>query len=149
MTEERSKKVLERRFVKEINPVGKRLLWTRAKLGLSAKQVALEADVPPSTYCGRENGVRTGMHEEVLVIATILDAHWQSKFKEHFPSFNGKEVRKISVLWILYGGDPYAEEYDAIIDGLKAEIREKEMMHAQTEAQLRSQLNMFADMELK
>lgn len=145
----RGERVAEKRFIRESNNCGRRIEWARRILGLLQKEIALEAEIPMSTYCGREAGVRTGMYEEFFLIAGALDRYWQKKFKgKDYPKFEGKSIPAITVHWILFGTDATTDHMQDVIDQLKEEAREREAEARRTEMELTAQLCIFADQTL-
>lgn len=89
--------------LRNLNDVGERLRWVRTNLGLNSYDVATKAGIPVSNYYGREQGVRTYYIEEYLVIAEFFNQHWIEKFTEKFPEYNGTPIKKIHVLWVMFG----------------------------------------------
>jgi transcriptional regulator with XRE-family HTH domain len=141
---DRAQKILQKRIAKDVNNVGRRIEWARRLLGLLQKQVAIDAQIPFSTYCGREAGVRTGMHEEILLIAQVLDREWQKKFTERtYPKFNGTVIKDITPMWLLFGGDSSKEHLETAIQDLRRELAEKEAEHNRREMEMTAQLCLF------
>lgn len=89
--------------LRTLNNIGDRIKWARKALGLNAYETASSIGISPSNYNGRENGVRTYYHEEYMLIADFFNQRWQEKFTKQFPEYNGSPVKKIHVLWIMFG----------------------------------------------
>lgn len=89
--------------IRSLNDVADRIKWTRKKLGLNTTEAAREMNMPASNYYGREQGVRTYYFEDYLTISEYFNQKWREMFKDNFPSYRGNEVRKIHVLWIMFG----------------------------------------------
>lgn len=86
-----------------LNDLGKRIQWVRKKLELNLSDVSKDTGIPASNYYGREQGVRTYYFEEYLILAEYFNSKWSSKFNNHFPKYNGNQIKKIHVLWIMFG----------------------------------------------
>jgi len=143
----RLKRMLEKKSVKEINNIGKRLAWCRIKLGLSKKDVALGTSIPESSYHGREEGLRTDYTEEYLVLAAFFNELWQKKYKTAFPMYEGREVYQITPMWIQYGSDDALENAHQIISDLKRQNQELELRQIQQEMEHKRQLDMFRSLD--
>jgi transcriptional regulator with XRE-family HTH domain len=141
-------RVEEKRTVKQLNHVGKRITWCRETLEMTQRNVCEATGIPPSSYCGREGGIRTDFIEEFLVLAVFFDREWQRKFSSPYPYFNGQEVRKITPSWLMYGSDELAKNAELLIQEFKIKLQEIEHEHWQREAEMKRQLSMFAEEEL-
>lgn len=145
----RRKRVDERRAVKELNNIGKRLCWLRLKLGLTQKEISLATDIPNASYNGREAGVRTDYNEEYIVLATFFNVIWQSKYKsKNYPLYEGSEVKKITPMWLQYGSDDTEKDHEMIITGFKEKILQIQKDHFEREQALKRQLTMFEDFKV-
>ena len=139
----RENRIQEKRTVKDLNPIGKRLEWIRNKLELTQRQVCEATGIPASSYCGRECGVRAELVEEYLVLATFYNQHWQKKYTHAKPYYQGEEIKKITIEWILFGRNDVEANAQAIIDEYQMRIKELEEAFYQKEAMLLNQLEMF------
>jgi transcriptional regulator with XRE-family HTH domain len=140
----RSSRVMEAKAVKDLNPIGKRIEWVRRKLELSQRQVCDATKIPASSYCGREAGVRAILAEEYLVLAVTFDRLWRQRFKDAYPSYEGEEIKRISIQWLLFGYDDVSSNAEAIIQEYQVRIKEMEEEFFNKEAELLRQLDMFA-----
>lgn len=140
----RENRLVEKRAVKDLNQIGKRLMWVREKLELPQRTVCEATGIPPSSYCGRECGVRAELVEEYLVLATFFNQHWIKRFKGYGPQFQGEEVKKITIEWILFGRNDVEANAQAIIEEYQMRIRQLEEEYFNKEAMLLSQIEMFA-----
>jgi transcriptional regulator with XRE-family HTH domain len=138
----------ERRAAKDLNNPGKRLVWTREKLELTQRHVCEATGIPTSSYCGREGGVRTDFWEEILVLAAFFDQEWKKKFKHNGPSFNGAEVKRITISWLMFGLDEQVKSLEILIQEYKLDLKDMEERYFYNEAELKRQLNLFADENL-
>jgi transcriptional regulator with XRE-family HTH domain len=136
-------RVEERRTTKELNQAGKRITWCREKLEMSQRFVCESTGIPPSSYCGREGGVRTDFWEELLVLAVFFDRAWQEKYSAAYPSFNGQEIRKISVAWLMFGDDELTKNAEILIEEFKIRLKEIEHDHWSREAEMKRQLDIM------
>lgn len=136
-------RVEEKRAVKELNKIGKRLEWVREKLELSQRQVCLATDIPFSSYCGREGGVRAELVEEYLVLAQFFNRLWQKRFTEGKPWHDGQEIKKISAEWIMFGHSDLEANAETIIQEYQIKIRELETEFWNNEQEYLRQLDMF------
>lgn len=143
----REAKYHERKEIKELNRIGKRLEWARTKLELTQLQVCEATGIPPSSYCGREAGIRAVMAEEYLVLSVFFDRLWKSKYREGFPYYQGEEVSTISVQWLLFGHHDIAENAEAIINDYKIRMKDAEEEIFRREEEARKQLDMFKESE--
>lgn len=89
--------------LKRLNPVGKRIFWCRKQLGLTSVEVCRAVKICRASYSGRENGVRAQYHEEYLALAEFFNSKWKKKFDQSFPIYDGIEITKIKVTWIMFG----------------------------------------------
>lgn len=140
----RQARVDEKRSAKELNNVGKRILWCRERLELTQRDVCEATGIPPSSYCGREGGIRTEFIEEFLVLAVFFTREWGKKFKDGYPSHCGQEITRITADWIMFGSDDLAKNAEVLIEEFKIRLREIEREHWNREAEMRRQLDMFA-----
>lgn len=140
-------RVEERQTVKNLNQAGKRITWCREKLEMSQRHVCECTGIPPSSYCGREGGVRTDFWEELLVLAVFFDRAWQAKYQEAYPSFNNQEIRKITVAWIMFGDDELAKNAELLIAEFKIRLKEIEHDHWSREAEMKRQLDIMTFIE--
>lgn len=99
---ETSKADIEKEL-KELNPVGQRIKWCRETLGLSQRKVADDNGIVRSTYCAREGGMRAISHEEYLTLAMYFDELWKKKFVDFCAYYEGNQVCRIKVSWIMFG----------------------------------------------
>lgn len=143
----RKARVEEKRTVKDLNQVGKRLAWCREKLEITQREVCQATGIPYSTYCDREGGIRTEIIEEYLVLAVFFTREWEKKFQGNPPSYNGREIKKISAEWLMFGSDQLSRDAEDLIDQYKIKIQEMERDHWAREAELKNQLSMFAQNE--
>lgn len=143
----RQSRVEEKRAAKDLNNPGKRIAWVREMLELTQKQVCDATGIPPSSFCGREAGVRTDFIEEYLVLAVVFHAEWIKKFSGIFPLYKGQEIKKITVSWLMYGHDELDENAEMIINEFKLKVAELEREHWEKENELKMQLTMFVDSE--
>ena len=79
----RQTRVEEKRAIKDLNQTGKRMTWIRAKLELSQRQVCLDNEFPPSSFCGWECGVRPELHETFWALARYYNTKWNEKFNDN------------------------------------------------------------------
>lgn len=138
----------EKRTASELNNVGKRIIWCRERLELTQREVCAATGIPTSSYCGREGGIRTGFIEEFLVLAVFFTREWEKKFKDGYPSFCGQEITRVTADWIMFGSDDLAKNAEVLIEEFKIKLREIEREHWNREAEMRRQLNMFAEGEI-
>jgi hypothetical protein len=138
---------IERKAIKELNKTGKRLEWVRIKLCLTQLQVCEGTGIPTSSYCGREAGIRADMAEEYLVLSVFFDRLWKGKYKDGCPSYNGDEVKTISVQWLLFGHHNIEENADAIMEEYKVRAKEIEEQLWLQETEARKQLDMFKEQD--
>lgn len=142
--EMRDKRVAERRCVKELNNIGKRLTWVREKLEITQREVSLATDIPASSYNDREAGVRTDYSEEYIVLSVFFNRLWQIKYSgKHYPTYEGHLVEKITTLWLQFGADDLEKDHEAIIKNFKAKILQIQKEHFEREQELKRQLDMF------
>lgn len=141
----REVRVNEKRSIKDLNQIGKRLEWIRTKLDLSQRQVCEATNIPPSSYHGRECGVRPELVEEFLVLAMFYDGLWQKKFRDGKPLHNGQEIKRISVEWLIFGHSDLEANAESIIQEYQIKIKEMEEEYFNKEAELLRQLDMFAN----
>lgn len=139
----RDARVSEKKAVKELNQIGKRLEWVRAKLDLSQREVCLATQIPPSSYHGRECGVRPELIEEFLVLAMFYNKLWIKKYTSGAPFYNGQEVKKISTEWLMFGHSDIEANAETIIQEYQIKIREMEEEFFNKERELLRQLDMF------
>lgn len=135
----------EKRSAKELNQVGKRIAWCREKLELTQREVCEATGIPPSSYCGRESGIRTEFLEEYLVLAVYFDREWQGKFSCEYPFFSGREVKKITPDWLMFGDDAASKNAELLIQEFRIKLKEIEYDHWSREAELKRQLSLFSD----
>jgi hypothetical protein len=138
----------EKRTVKDLNQIGKRIEWVRLKLELTQVDVCEGTGIPKSSYCGREANVRAELIEEYFVLAKFFNDLWVKKFTDSKPSFNGTEVKKISFEWIVVGYSDIEASTDLIINDYQINMRNMENEFFDREADLVRQINMFARDEL-
>lgn len=134
----------EKRAVKELNQIGRRLLWVRERLDIRQADVCKGTGIPVSSYCGREAGLRPELAEEFLVLAMFFNKLWEARFKDGFPSHNGQEVKKITTQWLMFGHDDVEANAEVIIEEYQIKLRDLEMEYFNKEAMLLNQLDMFA-----
>jgi transcriptional regulator with XRE-family HTH domain len=89
--------------LRRLNNVGKRIAWCRKQLGLTISEVVKGSGIIRSSYFGRENGVRTYLHEEYMLLASFFDSKWKAKFGQSFPVYETNEIYKVKVIWIMFG----------------------------------------------
>lgn len=138
-------RVEEKRTTKELNRVATRLVWVRGKLELSQRAVCEATGIPPSSYCGREGGLRTDFWEEMLVLAVFFDREWQARFNGSYPSMDGEEIKKITVTWLMFGDDEVSKNAELLIAEFKIRFKEIEFEHWQREAEMKRQLSLFTE----
>lgn len=139
----RESRLSEKKTVKELNQIGKRLEWVRNKLELSQREVCLATQMPPSSYHGRECGVRPELVEEFLVRAMFFNKLWVKKYTSGFPMYCGQEVKKISTEWLMFGHSDIEANAEAIIQEYQIKLKEMEEDFFLKEAELLRQLDMF------
>lgn len=134
-----------KKSAKELNDLGSRLYWVRNKLRLKSIEVCKATSIPPSSYCDREAGLRTSFYEELLVLAMFFNSKWQIKYHKFnsYPTFNGKEVREISFMWLMFGYDSNMKEYEILIENIKENFKQRELDLMKRNEELRNQINMF------
>jgi transcriptional regulator with XRE-family HTH domain len=140
-------RVEEKRTTKDLNRVGQRLVWVRERLDLDQADVCEGTGIPPSTYCGREGGIRTDFWEEMLVLAVYFDREWQRKFTDGYPVLNGDEIKRVTVDWLMFGTSDLAKNAELLIEEFKIRLREIEYQHWEREAEMKRQLNLLALIE--
>lgn len=140
----RQARVDEKRQIKDLNQIGKRLQWIREKLDLSQRTVCIDNDIPPSTYCGLEGGIRAELVEVYLVLANYFNILWKDRFAGSFPLYNGCEIKKITFEWILFGHNDSESNAEVIIQEYQIKLRDMEQEYFNKEAELLKQLDMFA-----
>jgi len=94
---------MENDDLRTLNNIGDRIKWAREALGLNCYEVATSVGIPPSNYNGRESGIRTYYPEEYMLISEFFNQKWQEKFTKQYPEYNGNPIKKIHVLWIMFG----------------------------------------------
>jgi transcriptional regulator with XRE-family HTH domain len=140
----REARLQEKRSIKELNNIGKRLMWVREKLELTQREVCESTGLPASSYCGRECGIRPELAEEFVVLAMFFNKLWKAKFKgPDYPQFNGQEIKKIGTEWLMFGHSDLEANAEAIIEEYQIKIRELEEEYFMKEAMLLKQLDMF------
>lgn len=117
-------------FYKNLNDIGKRLSWAREKAGLTRNELASLIPMPPVSLFNRENGRRAVSVEEYAEIAAVLDFHWQKKYKTSFPIFEGKELKRITAPWLMFGQDKTLEALNAAIEYYENDRRQKQTEYA-------------------
>lgn len=139
----REVRVAEKRTIKDLNQIGKRLEWVRTKLDLSQRQVCEATNIPPSSYHGRECGVRPELIEEFIVLTAFFNALWKKKFRDGSPMFNGEEIKKISAEWLMFGHSDLEANAEVLIEEYQIRISELEDEYFNKERELLRQLDMF------
>jgi transcriptional regulator with XRE-family HTH domain len=140
----RDARTSEKRTVKELNNTGKRLCWIREKLNLTLREVSEGAGIPASSLHGRETGRRPELVEEFLVLAIFFNKLWMKKFTDGCPFFEGKEIKKISVEWIIFGHSDLEANAEIIAQEYQISIKEIEEQFFHKEKELLRQLDLFA-----
>ena len=87
-----------------------RLKWIREKLGLSSSYVYETCQIPRSTFFDKEKGNSNWYVNNVL--ANFYNYQWQKKFVENYPIYKKKEIKIITVNFIVYGRDFLQDYYD-------------------------------------
>lgn len=138
-------KINERRAAKELNNIGKRLIWLRSKLNITQKDVSEATEIPKSSYCDRESGVRTEYLEEYIVLAIFFDGLWQDKYekKGNYPEYLGERLVKITQVFIMYGSDEAQKSFENEKSELKAKIFELQRDNLKREEELKRKLDLF------
>jgi transcriptional regulator with XRE-family HTH domain len=136
-------RVEEKRAVKDLNKLGKRLEWVRTKLELTQRQVCDSTGIPYSSYCGREAGIRPELIEEFLTLSVFYNQLWKKKYTEGFPRFNGEEIQKISVEWLMFGYVDIESNAEEILDEYKLTIRKMEQDRLESVQESLRQIDMF------
>lgn len=138
----RDRKAREKREVKELNNIGKRLEWLRDKLGLTKTDVAKATGIPETSYKNREFGVRTDYYEEYVVLARYFNNRWQEKYGDRpmMPHYNGQSLRKITTMFLLFGRDEAEDEIDSIIRDFKQKLFKAQKEHYEKEEKLKRQI---------
>lgn len=140
----REARLQEKRSVKELNNIGRRLEWVRAKLEINQRQVCEGTGIPASSYCGREAGIRPELAEEFVVLAMFFNKLWRMKFTgPDYPFYNGQEIKKIGTEWLMFGHSDLEANAEAIIEEYRLELRQLEEAYFLKEAELLRQLDMF------
>lgn len=140
----RLKRINERRAVKELNNIGKRLCWIRTKLKLLQREISQATDIPTASYNDREAGVRTDYVEEYIVLSEYFDRLWQRKYCHgSYPSYEGFEVKKITPMWLQFGTDDVERDVDFLKKQFSMMKVELEKQHYEREQNLRRQLDLF------
>jgi transcriptional regulator with XRE-family HTH domain len=98
-------KIDDEKVIKSLNKVGDRIKWCRQTLGLLKYKVAKDTGINQSTYSDRENGMRALQHEEYLVLALYFNDLWKKKFQKNCALYEGTEIYKIKVSWLMFGID--------------------------------------------
>ena len=137
-------KINERRVAKELNNIGKRLIWLRSKLNITQKDVSEATEIPKSSYCDRESGVRTEYLEEYIVLALFFDGLWQSKYEKNgnYPEYLGERLVKITQVFIMYGSDEAQKSFENEKSELKAKIFQLQRDNLKREEELRRKLDL-------
>lgn len=119
----RSKKL---EILKTLNPIGDRIKWTRSKLGITARQVCLDLDIPSSSFSDLENGCRSMILENILQLSHYFNELWQDRFIGSYPYYNGRAIKKIGFMFIAFGDNYIEENPEELIENLKKRIVELE-----------------------
>ena len=140
----RKKRSETKKIVRELNNIGKRLVWCREKLGLTQRDVVQATEIPGSSYNGREAGVMAIHPEEYLLLSLYFTKKWKVKYiYGTFPKHEGTELKNITINWLLFGYDEAEENSQAIIDEYKIEIAYRERECIDNELNAKRQLEMF------
>lgn len=110
----------------EKNNIGRRLKFAREKLGLRQVDVYRALDIPQSNYDLLESGARTLYYEELNAIASFLNIKWEDKYRKHYPTYEKREVREISIVWLMFGHDKRKEWYEKEIEEIRQDFRRRE-----------------------
>ena len=80
-----------KKTAQETNDIGARLYFLRNKLKLKLVEVCRDTNIPPSSYCDRESGLRTCFYEELLILSLYYNTKWQFKFGKYnsYPTYKG------------------------------------------------------------
>ena len=98
-----NRKPIDNSDIRDLNKIGDRIRWVRLHLGLSQVEVSRNTGIKPSSYLGRESGVRATYPEEYAALSSYFDPIWREKFKGRFPVKSGEEIRRITFQWIVLG----------------------------------------------
>lgn len=141
----RQKRIEERRAVKELNNIGKRLAWVRTKVNLTQKEVSIATGIPCSSYGDRENGVRSEFYEEFTVLASYLNSMWQEKYSQSglYPEYSGERLTKITQMFLMLGADDAEKSFERAKAELECKIFEIQRDSLKREEELRKQLDFF------
>lgn len=95
------KKEQDQLDLKSLNDIGARIKWCRVSLKLTRKEVSESVGMSQGLLCDRENNMRARSPEEYWLLVKYFNSKW--KDLKEFPSHNGTVIKKISLVWFLYG----------------------------------------------
>ena len=133
---------LLKKTAQETNNIGSRLYFVRDKLKMSLAYVSRETNIPTSTLHDRELNIRTCIYEDLLLLSYYYDKIWQARYFKFnsYPCYKGKEIKEISIMWLLFGFDQNREDFEFLLENIKQNyqlmIDEKNELIKQMEAQL-------------
>jgi hypothetical protein len=131
--------------VYEANPIHKRLVWIRGRLGLESSEVANGSGIPMTTYLDRENGRRTCYYEEILILAIYFQQKWKAKYgySKMYPYFNDDQIEEITPMWLFFGRDSSLESAKKMLESIKEDFNSIELELIERNRDLENQIEMF------
>lgn len=140
---------MDRKTLREVacksNDIGARIYWVREKLKLKAVDVCRDLNIPTSSYCDREAGLRTHFHEEMLMLCMYFDQKWHDRFRKFnsYPCCKGQEITEITYMWVIFGFDKNKNTLDLLVENIKDTYLERERELLETIERQRNQIDML------
>lgn len=111
----------------EANQLGKRIKWSREKIKVGFKDIERELGIPESNIRSIENGGRTTIYEDLELLANFFTKRIEKIYKHNKPQYEGVTMDVITPTWLVFGVDPYRDEYKRTIDLIEEDFRAREL----------------------
>lgn len=121
-----SREALKKKIVKE-NQLGRRIRWAREKIKVGFRDIEKALGIPESNIRSMENGGRTTIYEDLLLLADYFTKELNNKYKTMPPQFEGEPIKEVTIIWLMFGKDGAKMLYEQTIEAVREDFKEREM----------------------
>lgn len=121
-----SRNALRDEFFNE-NAMGKRLQWAMETLKISGREIERQVGMPETSLRRILLGARYRYYEELKFLADFLNQKYIEKFSDYSRTYQSKPVRKITIMWLMFGYDSEVTTGKRVMELLEKDYQEREL----------------------